>query len=515
MTLTTYTEPIRNQANQIIGVTWLDINVTAMSKHLKTPAISESGYFILLSAEGNLLVYPPDPNKAEALASYRDIVWLKPLWQTINHPQGGILETDNEYVAFQRIDGTQWILVAIVPFEVLTPSVLITLTSALLAGTLLTGVVVLFIKDLNRRLNPVIDRCRQLCKVNDSTIEAPIFLTQKTDELGILEQTVEYMAAQLTDAFNHLEARVLERTTELSETLQTLQKTQAQLIQSEKMSSLGQMVAGIAHEVNNPINFIYGNLTYTTEYVDALLSTIELYHRHYPEPNAAIQSHEAEIELDFIAQDLPKLISSMQIGTTRIQEIVLSLRNFSRLDEADLKAVDLHEGIDNTLLILAHRLQPTLDRPAIQVIKDYANLPLVECYAGLLNQVFLNLLVNAIDAFEGINQKQDGSSDTRSNTIWIQTALSDRNSIEITIADNGMGIPESIKPRLFDPFFTTKPVGKGTGLGLSISYQIITEKHNGKLYCDSPLGEGTKFFIEIPVQQSHPSCFYLRNSCQA
>lgn len=509
-TLTTYTEPIRSRSNQIIGVAGLDVNVTAMSQRLKMPAIGGNGYFILLSAEGNLLVYPPDPSKAETLASYQDIAWLKPLWQQIQYRDRGILETEKEFIAFQRVDKTQWILLAVVPFEVLNPSFVITLTVTLLAGVLLTGIVVVFIKNLNRRLHPIVDRCQQLCKVQDSSIESPTFLTQKTDELGILEQTVEYMAAQLTDAFNLLETRVVERTTELSGTLQTLQEMQAQLIQSEKMSSLGQMVAGIAHEVNNPVSFIHGNLTHVTQYVEDLLCMIDLYQRHYPNPDSEIQRQQAELDLDFIVQDLPNLIQSMQMGTTRIQEIVRSLRNFSRLDEADCKAVDLHEGIENTLLILTHRLQATRTRGTIQVVKAYGNLPPVECYAGLLNQVFLNLLVNAVDAleeasrsapdaFDGLN-RADCAIERSANTIWIRTELTEENQIRITIADNGVGISEETKSRLFDPFFTTKPVGKGTGLGLSISYQII-EKHQGKLSCDSTLGEGTKFRIEIPVRQ--------------
>jgi signal transduction histidine kinase len=334
--------------------------------------------------------------------------------------------------------------------------------------------------------------------------------TELPNELGLLATSFTSMASQLHESFllleksnEELEVRVQHRTAELSQVLQDLQQTQSQLIQTEKMSSLGQLVAGIAHEINNPVNFIYGNITYIDRYSQDLLKLIQAYQAHYPNPPQMLQKTLDEVELDFIHEDLPKLLQSMNVGTERIRQIVLSLRNFSRLDESEFKAVDLHEGIDNTLLILQHRLKAKPGFAAIEVVKNYGQLPLVECYAGLLNQVFMNLLTNAIDALEESSRQQPNANlKTQPPTICISTQVTAHHQVQIAIADNGSGIPETVKSRIFDPFFTTKPVGKGTGLGLSISYQIVTEKHRGKMWCDSSPGEMTKFVIEIPISQS-------------
>ncbi|HIK18880.1 MAG TPA: PAS domain S-box protein [Leptolyngbyaceae cyanobacterium M33_DOE_097] len=315
-------------------------------------------------------------------------------------------------------------------------------------------------------------------------------------------------------ALRNSEAALKEKASELEETLQTLRLTQAQVIQAEKMSSLGQLVAGIAHEINNPVNFIYGNLSPIREYAADLLHLLELYQTQSPQPDSEIQAFTEAIDLRFLKQDLPKLIDSMKMGTERIREIVLSLRNFSRLDEAEVKEVDLHTGIDSTLVILGNRLKPTPDRPAIQVVKQYGNLPLVECYAGQLNQVFMNILSNAIEAIEEKIQKQAEATavngkgahcavltaQTAPGTITIRTQLVESNQVQICIADNGLGMSAEVQQRLFDPFFTTKPVGQGTGMGLSISYQIVAERHGGSLTCHSEPGQGTEFTIQIPVE---------------
>jgi len=304
----------------------------------------------------------------------------------------------------------------------------------------------------------------------------------------------------------------------LLQTLKTLRQTQAQLIQSEKMSSLGQLVAGVAHEINNPVTFIHGNLPYVNDYVRDLLDLLSLYQQRYPDPDLDIQEKAEAIDLDFITQDLPKTLSSMKVGTDRIHQIVKSLRSFSRLDEAKKKRVDIHEGINSTLLILQHRLKATGVNPGIVVIKEYGILPPVECYPGPLNQVFMNILSNAIDALEmetedwGLlagKQKEAISSSqfpitnpqSKTPTIRIRTEVVE-DSVLISIADNGSGISEAIREQIFDPFFTTKPVGKGTGIGLSISYQIVVEKHKGVLKCLSEPGKGTEFLIEIPIQGS-------------
>ena len=303
------------------------------------------------------------------------------------------------------------------------------------------------------------------------------------------------------------ETQLRERTQQLEDTLQELRYTQAQVIQTEKMSSLGQMVAGVAHEINNPVNFIHGNLGHVVTYAQDIFGLVELYQKHYPNPPAEIAEEIDAIDLEFLQTDFPKLLKSMEVGTERIREIVLSLRNFSRLDEAEYKKVDLHEGLDSTLMILQNRLKSKPNRPAIKVIKEYEKLPLVNCYAGQLNQVFMNVFSNGIDALEEHFEKSLSSDATQLTSdfepsIKIRTELLEKNQIAIRIIDNGGGIEEEVRSKLFDPFFTTKPVGKGTGLGLSISYQIVVEKHGGKIECYSQLNEGTEFVIKIPVDNN-------------
>ncbi len=317
------------------------------------------------------------------------------------------------------------------------------------------------------------------------------------DEVGTLaksiNQLVQWVAEythELELARQTLEERVEERTEELTTALYQLKHTQTQLIQTEKMSSLGQMVAGVAHEINNPVNFIYGNLEYANQYIIDLLKLIRLYQQEYPQPTEAIAQEIAEIELDFLAEDLLKLLESMKIGSERIRQIVLSLRNFSRLDESQMKLVDIHEGIDNTLLILNSRL-----KQGIEVIKNYGELPEIECYPAQLNQVFMNILVNAIDALE---ESGDNSKKSKIPQILIQTQKLDSSQILVRICDNGPGIPRAIQSKLFDPFFTTKEPGKGTGIGLAICYQIV-EKHRGKIEVISSLGGGAEFAIALPA----------------
>ena len=340
-----------------------------------------------------------------------------------------------------------------------------------------------------------------------------VLLNEKIDELAKEVQKRKQAEEALWKANQELEIRVEERTTALQETLNELQLTQTQLIQAGKMSSLGQMVAGIAHEINNPVSFIYGNLHHAHKYTQDLLKLVQVYQQAFPNTLPEIQQQVEEIDLDFLIQDITKLFQSMKVGTERIQEIVKSLRNFSRLDEAELKQVNIHEGIDSSLMILEHRLQARHEYPEIKVIKKYSQLPNVTCYPAQLNQVFMNILANAIDALEAsVNNGQRSvvNSQTTDNQklaennpkIQIKTELINQNWIEVTIADNGLGINEQVRSKLFDPFFTTKTVGKGTGLGLYISYQIIVEKHKGELNCFSVPGKGAEFVIKIPIQSA-------------
>ncbi|MFB2772207.1 ATP-binding protein [Pelatocladus sp. BLCC-F211] len=360
---------------------------------------------------------------------------------------------------------------------------------------------------------------QQSVQESNFDLQAPV---DTQDEVGILAisfnqliSTVKHLLQQQQEANQQLESysqtleeKVEARTQELSEKnnylkqlLEELHHTQAQMVQSGKMSALGQMVAGVAHEINNPVNFIHGNLSYVDQYTQDLLKLVQHYQQYYPNPPQALQEELEAIELEYLVEDFTKILQSMKVGTDRIREIVLSLRNFSRLDEAELKAVDIHEGIESTLMILQHRLKANVQHPEIKIIKEYSQLPLVKCYPGQLNQVFMNLLANAIDALEESNQGRTFAEiASNPNIIHISTIKTDKQVI-ISIADNGFGIPEAIRSNLFDPFFTTKPVGKGTGLGLSISYKIVTEKHHGRLFCDTTLGQGTKFVIEIPIRQ--------------
>lgn len=348
------------------------------------------------------------------------------------------------------------------------------------------------------------EECWRLRK-NGSRFWANVLITALFDENGELrgfsKVTRDFTERkQIEDNLRQSEFELRQKAQELENTLIELYKTQTQLVQSEKMSSLGQLVAGIAHEINNPVNFIFGNLAPASNYAQDLLRLLYLYQQHYPNPHLEIQAEAEAIDIEFLVEDFPKILSSMKIGAERIQDIVRSLRNFSRMDEAEVKEVDIHEGIDSTLMILQNRLKTKAECPDIQVIKEYEDLPLVECYAGQLNQVFMNILSNAIDAVEESNKQRSLQNIVESpSCIRINTSIN-TDSVVITISDNGNGISEDILTKIFDPFFTTKKVGKGTGLGLSISYQIVTVKHSGKLWCESIPKQGTKFVIELPTK---------------
>jgi two-component system, NtrC family, sensor kinase len=487
MQFTTITEPIYDDRQQLIGLTGIDLNLTDLTKQLDRPVVASQGYFTLLSASGKVLAHPNLLQNQTETLTYQKITELKDAWaQIASGSDRGLLHHQGHYLAYQRLPGPNWVMMAIVPeFSVIKPVLLIVGGSAIAVGGLLGVVLWLFTQRLSRRLRPMLVTCRRMAQLEDSG---------GGDELDVLARAFEGMTQQLQASFQalgeanqELERRVDLRTVELSQALQDLQQAQSQLVQSEKMSSLGQLVAGIAHEVNNPITFIHGNLKHARDAMQVLVETIELYQQHYPEGARAIADHGEDNDLAFVIEDLPNLFESMRNGTTRVQTIVQSLRNFSRLDESGYKPVSLHEGLESTLLILHHRLNPQ-GRPTIQVVKRYGDLPPVSCYPGQINQVFLNILTNAIEALE----QEPGD-----RILEIQTeAIGDQ--VTIAIANNGPAIPEAIAHRLFDPFFTTKPVGQGTGMGLAVSYQVV-EHHGGQLGLD-PRPDTTCFRIQLPIE---------------
>jgi len=365
------------------------------------------------------------------------------------------------------------------------------------------------------------ETCRRL-KANPDLTEIPVIFITGSDDTSSRVQGLEVGAVDyITKPFEYnevlsrievhlrlyrltrsLEQEVETRTAQLRETLAAMQKMQVQLIQGEKMSALGQLVAGIAHEINNPVNFIQGNIAHAKDYIKDLLALVETYQKNTPEPNDEIEAAIEDADLEFLQEDLPKLFKSMQVGTDRIRGIVKSLRTFSRTDDTQTEKTDLHEGLDSTLMILGNRMKAKPDRPEVQVVKIYGVLPLVECYPGPINQVFMNILANAADA---LDDKYDSLSEMAREefqpTIWIETAELDDDRVEITIADNGPGIPAKVRSQIFDSFFTTKPKGKGTGIGMSISREIVVDQHHGQLDCQSS-SMGAKFSIVLPVAQS-------------
>lgn len=406
-----------------------------------------------------------------------------------------------------------------------------------LGATEMYGVIEELQQAVDERTTELRDANERLQREIFSRALAEVELQKAHDDLKrqVEERTAELKAAnkllkqdivkrqKVEEALRRREVELQEKAAQLEATLRQLRSTQASLIQAEKMSSLGQLVGGIAHEINNPISFIHCNLPYASQYARDLLDVVQLYQKYYPLPVPEIQVRSEEIDLNFVLEDLLKLLSSMQIGAERIRQIVLSLRNFALLDQAEMKPVDLHDGIDSTLSLLQNRLKATSEHPGILVMKEYGELPLVECYAGQLNQVFMNVLNNAIDALERaspascsapcIRIRTELIKELGENAIANQSPQISPNSmgngqfpwLAIRILDNGPGMTKEVRRKLFDPFFTTKPVGQGTGLGLSISYQIVVEKHGGQLKCISALGQGTEIVIEIPVKQNKSS----------
>jgi signal transduction histidine kinase len=505
--------PVYNSARQLIGVTGVDQRLTQISRFLQESKPSPGTEIFIIERDGNLVassgqqpVYKRIHEKLDRLPALES---TNPLVQTtsqfLKQKFHGFQHIDKEasifslqgihqfvYTSTWKDDwGLEWLVVVVMPETDFAAQIQENTKQTIILTVLaLFGAIILSLYTSQWIIRPILrlKNAAQFLTSGNLEYQAVPSSVEELDQLG---QSFNQMAEQLNTSFqaleasnNDLEQRVTDRTEALTQTLKTLQTTQTQLIQTEKMSSLGQMVAGVMHEINNPTTFIQGNLGHCAQYLQSFSDLLQLYQKHYPNPPTAIAQAAETHDLSFILADWPKLLSSMQQGTSRIQAIVTSLQNFSHINESASKPSCLNDCLDSTLLILAHQFTTH----NIQILKNYSDLPLIDCYPRLLNQVFHSLITNAIDA--------------PATTLTI-TTQQEPDQITITIADNGPGIPPAIQAKIFDPFFTTKPIGKGTGLGLSIAYQIITQQHKGQLTLESQMGQGTAFTIALPIKNPH------------
>ncbi|MGB3612413.1 MAG: ATP-binding protein [Elainellaceae cyanobacterium] len=530
------TLPIYGADEKLLGVIGSDLVLSGIQEFLANLDILETGQAFLIERDGRLIAsshaeaifVPPEDEDAELeridLARAEDVL-LQLTGETLQDELPNLDEVQRpvqlsfrhegqlyliQISPVRNEQGLDWLVGVILPesafIEQINANTRTTIrlcALALLIATLLGVATSYWIK---RRLTTLTEAAHAMSR---GELEQKIDPTQlrELDDLGQsfnimaekLQQVIgdlENSNATLENSNATLEKRVSERTVELSTTLKNLKRTQSQLIQTEKMSSLGQLVAGIAHEINNPLNFVSGNLAYTKQYTEELLSILNLYQECYPKPNPVISDYLNATDIEFLKNDFPNVIRSMKLGTDRILKIVSSLKGFSHLHEAEQKAVDIHRGLDSTLTILQSELKASDTFAEIDVVTDYGDLPLVECYPDRLCQVFMNLLSNAIDA---LHDETNPETCGVKPQIKICTSLKGNSQVEISIADNGPGISKAIQSRLYDPFFTTKPTGKGTGLGLSISFQIVVEQHRGTLECISNPGEGARFIVSLPI----------------